>query len=31
VNPSAQATLAKGSWNYGYLGYWSNTPYPYPH
>lgn len=30
-NASAQATLAKGSWQYGYLGYWGNTPYNYPH
>ena len=30
-NPSAEATLANGSWHYGYLGYWSNTPAKYPH
>jgi prepilin-type N-terminal cleavage/methylation domain-containing protein/prepilin-type processing-associated H-X9-DG protein len=30
-NASAKATLASGSWNYGYLGYWGNSAYPYPH
>lgn len=30
-NPSAVATVSHGSWNYGYLGYWSSTPAKYPH
>jgi prepilin-type N-terminal cleavage/methylation domain-containing protein/prepilin-type processing-associated H-X9-DG protein len=34
VNPSAVATVTagtNGSWQYGYLGYWSKTPAKYPH
>ncbi|MBX3110653.1 MAG: DUF1559 domain-containing protein [Fimbriimonadaceae bacterium] len=31
VNGSARATVSNGSWNYGYLGYWGTTPFPYPH